>query len=118
VSTGGGAQPQWRGDQRELFFLAPDRSLMAVSLSDADASPIGVPRRLFQTSIADDPSGARDSYAAMPDGRSFLIDARRDGTLAPITVLLHWASGFAAPPAVARDVRDTSEMERRTRRAP
>ena len=30
VSAGGGAQPQWRGDQRELFFLAPDRSLMAV----------------------------------------------------------------------------------------
>jgi hypothetical protein len=53
-----------------------------------------------------------------PDGRSFLIDARRDGTRAPITVLLHWASGLATPPAVAHGARDTNEMERRTRRAP
>jgi DNA-binding winged helix-turn-helix (wHTH) protein/Tol biopolymer transport system component len=115
VSTGGGAQPQWRGDQRELFFLAPDRSLMAVSLTDADASPLGVPRRLFQTSIADDPSGARDSYAAMPDGRSFLIDARRDDTTTSITVLLDWAAGLAAPPATPSDNRDASELGRRTR---
>jgi eukaryotic-like serine/threonine-protein kinase len=116
LSSGGGAQPQWRGDQQELFFLAPDRSLMAVTVSDVDS--FGEPRRLFQTSIADDPSGARDSYAAMPDGRSFLIDARRDATTKPITVLLHWASGFAAPAAMASDERDTTELGRRTRRAP
>jgi hypothetical protein len=115
VSAGGGAQPQWRGDQRELFFLAPDRSLMAVSLTDVDTSPLGVPRRLFQTSIADDPSGARDSYAAMPDGRSFLIDARRDDTTTSITVLLDWAAGLAAPPATPSDNRDASELGRRTR---
>jgi DNA-binding winged helix-turn-helix (wHTH) protein/Tol biopolymer transport system component len=113
VSTGGGAQPQWRGDQQELFFLAPDRSLMAVTVSDADS--FGVPRRLFRTSIADDPSGARDSYAAMPDGRSFLIDARLDDTTTPITVLLHWAAGLAAPPAAPTDRRDTRELGRRTR---
>ncbi|HEY6616884.1 MAG TPA: hypothetical protein VIZ32_20270, partial [Vicinamibacterales bacterium] len=97
------------------FFLAPDRSLMAVSLTDADASPLGVPRRLFQTSIADDPSGARDSYAAMPDGHSFLIDARRDDTTTSITVLLDWAAGLAAPPATPSDNRDASELGRRTR---
>ena len=116
LSSGGGAQPQWRGDQQELFYLTPDRSLMAVTVSDVDS--FGEPRRLFQTSIADDPSGARDSYAAMPDGRSFLIDARRDATTKPITVLLHWASGFAAPAAIASDERDTTELGRRTRRAP
>lgn len=97
VSTGGGAQPQWRGDQRELFFLAPDRSLMAVTITDADS--FGAPRQLFRTTMTDDPSGARDSYAAMPDGHSFLIDARRDDTTTSITVLLDWAAGLAAPPA-------------------
>jgi DNA-binding winged helix-turn-helix (wHTH) protein/Tol biopolymer transport system component len=112
LSTGGGAQPQWREDQQELFFLAPDRALMAVTVSDVDS--FGAPRRLFQTSIADDPSGARDSYAAMPDGRSFLIDARRDNTRTPITVLLHWAAGLAVPSATGDD-RDTSELGRRTR---
>ena len=115
VSAGGGAQPQWRGDQRELFFLAPDRSMMAVSLTDADASPLGVPRRLFQTSIADDPSGARDSYAAMPDGRSFLIDARYNDTTTPITVLLDWAADLTGLPATPTEGRDTNELGRRTR---
>jgi Tol biopolymer transport system component len=113
VSTGGGAQPQWRGDQRELFFLAPDRSLMAVTVTDADS--FGAPRQLFRTTMTDDPSGARDSYAAMPDGRSFLIDARRDNTTTSITVLLDWAAGLAAPPATPSDNRDASELGRRTR---
>ena len=113
VSTGGGAQPQWRGDQRELFFLAPDRSLMAVTVTDADSS--GAPRQLFRTTITDDPSGARDSYTAMPDGHSFLIDARRDDTTTSITVLLDWAAGLAAPPVTPSDNRDASELGRRTR---
>jgi eukaryotic-like serine/threonine-protein kinase len=113
VSTDGGGQPQWRADQQELFYLAPDRSLMAVTVIDAAPSSFGAPRRLFQTSIADDPSGARDSYAAMPDGRSFLIDARRDDTAAPITVLLHWAAGLTSPPAVQPAGPETVEVTRR-----
>jgi hypothetical protein len=70
---------------------------------------------LFRTAIPDDPSGARDSYAAMPDGHSFLIDARRDDTTTSITVLLDWASGLAAPPATPSDNRDASELGCRTR---
>ena len=31
VSSGGGRQPQWRPDGREMFYLAPDGRLMAVS---------------------------------------------------------------------------------------
>ena len=32
VSTGGGMHPSWRGDSRELFYLAPDRKLMAADI--------------------------------------------------------------------------------------
>jgi Tol biopolymer transport system component len=32
LSAGGGAHPQWRGDGRELYYLAPDRRLMAVDV--------------------------------------------------------------------------------------
>src|SRR6188474_3217219 len=28
ISSGGGFQPQWRGDGRELFYLSPDGALM------------------------------------------------------------------------------------------
>jgi DNA-binding winged helix-turn-helix (wHTH) protein/Tol biopolymer transport system component len=99
VSTGGGSQPQWRADQQELFYLAPDRSLMAVTVRPAANEWLAEPRRLFRAPIADSPSDARDSYAAMPDGRSFLIDGRRDGVPAPITLMRHWAAGLTAPSA-------------------
>jgi dipeptidyl aminopeptidase/acylaminoacyl peptidase len=94
ISTRGGGQPQWRADQKELFYLAADRSLMAVTMAGAEHLTFGAPRRLFRASIRDSPSGARDSYAAMPDGRSFLIDARSD-TAPPIAVMLQWANGLA-----------------------
>ena len=99
ISTGGGSQPQWRADQQELFYLAPDRSLMAVTVRAGVNEPFGAPRRLFRAPIAESPSDARDSYAAMPDGRSFLIDGRRDTAPASITLVRHWSAGLIAPAA-------------------
>jgi hypothetical protein len=115
VSAGGGGQPQWRPDQRELFYLSPDRSLMAVTVTDAgNISSFGAPRKLFRTSIAEGPSAARDSYAVMPDGRSFLIDARRVPVTEPITVMLNWASGLTSMPTKQPADPDTAEIARRT----
>jgi DNA-binding winged helix-turn-helix (wHTH) protein/Tol biopolymer transport system component len=113
VSTSGGGQPQWRADQRELFYLSPDRSLMAVTVTDGDDLSFGVSRRLFRTSIPDGPSGARDSYAATPDGRSFLVDARGDETPAPITVMLHWAAGLIPAPAEPLAGHEATEVAQR-----
>ena len=48
VSTGGGAQPQWRADGRELYYYTPDRNLMAVDVSGEDSTlKVGVARPLF-----------------------------------------------------------------------
>jgi DNA-binding winged helix-turn-helix (wHTH) protein/Tol biopolymer transport system component len=116
VSNGGGGQPQWRADQRELFYLAPDRSLMAASVLDARDASFGTPRRLFRTSIAEGPSAARDSYAAMPDGRSFLIDARRDASTEPITVMHDWAAGLTPAPSRRPAARDTTDVARSSSR--
>jgi len=50
VSTGGGIEPRWRGDGKELFYLAPDRRLMAVGVKSAgDRLEAGIPRALFPT---------------------------------------------------------------------
>ena len=98
ISVGGGSQPQWRADRQELFYLAPDRSLMAVTVRPAASERFGAPRRLFRAPIADSPSDARDSYAAMPDGRSFLIDGRRDASPPSITVMRHWSAGMTPQP--------------------
>ena len=94
VSRGGGAQPQWRADRQELFYLAPGGSLMAVPVSGGDLLTFSAPRRLLRIPTRDSPSGARDSYAVMPDGRSFLIDAHGDREPAAIAVLLGWATGL------------------------
>jgi eukaryotic-like serine/threonine-protein kinase len=101
VSVGGGGQPQWRPDQSELFYLSPDRALMAVDTPGAGRPAFGSPRRLFQTAIVGGPSDARDSYAVMPDGATFLVYGAREATgPAPITMIRHWAAGLT-PFAVA-----------------
>jgi Tol biopolymer transport system component len=99
ISTGGGAQPQWRADRQELFYLAPDRSLMAVAVSGSSRVAFAQPRRLFRTPIRDSPSDARDSYAVMPDGQSFLLDSRRDVAPTAITVMVGWTAGLSLPNA-------------------
>jgi DNA-binding winged helix-turn-helix (wHTH) protein/Tol biopolymer transport system component len=102
ISIGGGAQPQWRADQRELFFLSPDRSLMAVSVTGADRLSFGAPRWLFRVSLGSGPFGARDSYAVTADGQSFLVDARHgDNAFSPITLVINWTPGL---PGVTRDL--------------
>lgn len=111
VSLGGGAQPQWRADGQELFYLAPDRSLMAVAVSGSDRVSFAQPRRLFRTPIHDSPSDARDSYAVMPDGQSFLIDSRRDVAPTAITVMMGWTAGLSLPNAPP-DVRSEAVASR------
>ena len=50
VSTAGGYVPRWRRDGRELYYLAPDRTLVAVEIDLTSAQPrIGAPAALFRT---------------------------------------------------------------------
>jgi DNA-binding winged helix-turn-helix (wHTH) protein/Tol biopolymer transport system component len=97
VSVGGGGQPQWRADQRELFYLSADRAVMSV---DVDPGAFGTPRKLFRASVAGDPTDARDYYAAAADGSKFLIDGPVEQASDPtITVIVHWPAVNAEPPA-------------------
>ena len=50
ISAEGGAQPRWRRDGKELFYLAADRKLMAVTVKsgrrfESDSAPRAVPDR-------------------------------------------------------------------------
>jgi len=67
VSDGGGHQPQWRRDGREMFFLAGDE-LMAVDTRLDRESPAGTPRVLFGLRGL----GPLNSYAVTPDGARVL----------------------------------------------
>jgi dipeptidyl aminopeptidase/acylaminoacyl peptidase len=93
VSGEGGVQARWRGDGKELFFLAPDNRLMAVSIrldAGADTVDVGKPTPLFATRLAGQPWGdSARHYMVSPDGQRFLMDTLTEVAL-PLTIILNW----------------------------
>jgi len=92
VSTNGGAQPPWRRDGKELFYLAPDGKLMAADVKAAGtAFETGAPHELFNTGITASFVTRRNQYVVARDGQRFLVNiSAEDENPAPITVLLNW----------------------------
>jgi Tol biopolymer transport system component len=93
VSTQGGTKPQWRRDGKELFYLAEDRRLMSLELTDGSGFDRYAPRPLFQTRAPRvDFPGFHSLYAVTPDGQRFLAVTEPEGRSSPpITVVLDWA---------------------------
>jgi Tol biopolymer transport system component len=99
ISTGGGDQPFWRADGRELFYLRLDRTLMAVEVRAGAGFEAGLPVALFETraeTVAI--SSQRAHYAAAADGQRFLVNAIvQRANLAPIQVVLNWTAILKKP---------------------
>jgi hypothetical protein len=94
VTSTGGGQPQWSADERELFLMAPDRSIIAVDIrATRDRLLVGSPTRLFRASLTAGPNDARDSYVAAPDGSRFLIDGAEVEASPAITLMVNWFGG-------------------------
>ena len=90
VSTDGGTQARWRGDGRELFYISPDRKLMAVDVRTEPQFETGTPRALFQTRILSLVE-ARNHYDVTPDGQRFVVNSRRqEDSALPITIVSGW----------------------------
>jgi eukaryotic-like serine/threonine-protein kinase len=88
VSEAGGAQPRWRGDGRELFFLDLEGKMMSVSVERGSPPKVGVPRTLFDTRLIPDPTV--NQYAVTEDGQRFLVLEPREGFLETYSVVLNW----------------------------
>ena len=88
VSSDGGVQPTWRRDGRELYFLSPDATLIAVDIRLGSSPELGTPRTLFRTKLV--PSAQVDQYAPSPDGQRFLLMAPLGDVDEPPTVLVGW----------------------------
>jgi eukaryotic-like serine/threonine-protein kinase len=91
VSTNGGAQPRWRRDGKEIFFIAPDRKLMVADVKlEGSVLEVGVPKVLFQTNVSGYPN-PRNVYDVSGDGQRFLIITPPEEISAtPITVVANW----------------------------
>jgi eukaryotic-like serine/threonine-protein kinase len=99
VSSGGGTQPHWRRDGKELLYIAPDGKLMAAEVSTDTAFHPGVPRPLFDTRLVTSTTnvGIADVFwwDVSPDGKKFLVEmASEENTSSPITVVLNWQAGL------------------------
>lgn len=94
VSIDGGADPRWRRDGKELFFISADRKLMAVEIKPGKDFDAGVPRPLFDLRV----SGlvdVRSHYAVTADGQRFLVNTVDEvAASSAITVVLNWTAGL------------------------
>ncbi len=93
VSVGGGVQPFWRGDGKELFYLSKDNKIMSVAVRSIDGSFHAEPPRVLFDAHMIQHRSPRNNYAAHPDGQRFvlsIVDQNRAPT--PIEVVLNWGA--------------------------
>jgi dipeptidyl aminopeptidase/acylaminoacyl peptidase len=96
ISTTGGRWPTWRGDGREVFYIASDNRVMAVPLTGSGPSiEAGPPVPLFAVNVEPPPlTSSQPPYDVSPDGQRILVDTIvGEGETAPITVVLNWGGG-------------------------
>lgn len=85
ISTGGGSNPHWRRDGKELFYVAGQR-LMAVPVTGSPTLDPGVAKALFDRK----PARIID-YDVAADGQSFLINSEVSGPeTKPINIVVNW----------------------------
>jgi Tol biopolymer transport system component len=98
LSSGGGQNPRWRGDGRELFY-GNDRSVMTVDVTPGPTLGLGRPRMLFEHATfmnaepAPTPNGA--DFAVSADGKRLLLNVLDEkAPQSPITVVVNWMAGL------------------------
>ena len=93
ISAGGGSEPQWRADGRELFYLSGGGTLMSVDVVPGDTLQVSRPQPLFRTAvpIAGELYTPRNHYIPSADGGRFLITTPGD-VQDSITVLVNWTA--------------------------
>ncbi|MBE0557788.1 MAG: PD40 domain-containing protein, partial [Proteobacteria bacterium] len=92
VSEGGGSQPEWRSDGKELFYIASDRTLMATQTSTNREFTYTAPKRLFRTQVDD--FDAPNRYVVSNDGTRFLVNIPAGNSGGnPVTITVNWLEG-------------------------
>jgi serine/threonine protein kinase/Tol biopolymer transport system component len=99
VSTAGGTQPHWRRDGKELFYVAADKTIMAVSVTATETFKAGVPTPLFKIAsmLAEDSvmQVVQHDYDVTADGQRFLVNTgTAEARGLPFTVVVNWTAGL------------------------
>lgn len=93
ISTAGGIQPRWSRDGKELYYIAPDGTLMAASIAVQSGAlrPSG-PVALFRPRITGGGTNsiAKQQYDVAADGRFLINVTSGEEAATAITLLQNW----------------------------
>ncbi|MGB6384940.1 MAG: protein kinase [Terriglobales bacterium] len=94
ISSGGGDQPKWQGDGKELFYLSPEGKIMAAPATTGTSFDAGVSTALFQANPREGVATSEQvSYDISKDGQKFLINTQeKQGDAMPMSVVLNWTA--------------------------
>ena len=90
-----GAEPRWRGDGKELYYLSPELALMAAPIEEATSFRWAQPHLLFKTHAVAPNGLAGQAYDVSADGTRFLVKVR--ATSSSITVVVNSTALFRRP---------------------
>jgi eukaryotic-like serine/threonine-protein kinase len=97
VSRGGGTEPRWRGDGKEIYYINAGGMLTAVPVNAQSAFATGTPVALFQIQ-GRAPISSTDvfTYDVAKDGKRFLVNRYvKPEHVEPLSILLNVATGGA-----------------------
>ena len=91
VSRGGGQQPVWSPDGRELFYISPDKQIVGVTVTtSATRFSASSPHLRIDARVGGwERTNQGSPFAITPDGQRFLVSRETDATR-PIGVILNW----------------------------
>jgi Tol biopolymer transport system component len=88
VSTAGGDWPRWRSDGKEIFYLTPENTLVAVEVnSSASRLEFGAARPLFETRAG---RNVANPYDVSADGQRFLVNTLAESDSPTLTLIVNW----------------------------
>ena len=94
ISRDGGNGARWRRDGKELFFLSPDRQIMAVAVKPGTGMEFSPPTALFRMPTSyHSLAPVTIPYDVSSDGQRFLVPVRK-AVGAPLQVVVNWHAGL------------------------
>ena len=95
ISNGGGYQPRWRRDGKELLYFTGEGKLMSVDVTLSPSFKAGVPKVLFSAPIYGGGVNVElHRWDLTPDGQKFLINSTSTGQSSPIAVVINWQAAL------------------------
>jgi len=93
ISSGGGLQPVWRRDGKEIFYMALNNALMSVPVTLSKGTvEVGAARQLFRVPNLVGATGNFNAYDVAPDGQRFIVLGTPQSTPPTITVVTNWTA--------------------------